>query len=41
MTNEQLLEYKELSEKVKALIKTNTSTRANQVIIIAEQNIRN
>ena len=37
ITNEQLLVYKELSEKVKALIKTNKYTRANQAIIIAEQ----
>ena len=36
-TNEQLSEYKELFEKVKALIKTNKYTRANQAIIIAEQ----
>ena len=34
ITNEQLLVYKELSEKVKTLIKTNTD---NQAIIVAVQ----
>ena len=33
MTNEQLSEYKELSQKVKALIKTNTVSRANIVLV--------